>query len=306
MVSALIVASGKTNSKTSFEPGKVIGSITAIERVAVLLQQAKISTIVVVCEEDDKIRKLCSTGNLTFLSSPPNGEMIDSIKVGLSYLQNKCTKALIVYVDIPMFSLKTIRLLMESEAGVCIPAYQGRWGHPILLGAEHFEEILSYEGEKGLRGALDAFGIKKQIIQVDDAGVRADIQRGSLFKELVPGHDAAKLRLSCRFGIGKERIFYDEEVHQLLSLIQELGSLSKACTYMGISLNKGRTMITTIEEQIQKPALKTQQGGKNGGYSHLTDEMKAMMKSYCSFCAEAEQTLEKLFQKYFLSKKDGQ
>lgn len=301
MTAALIIASGKTNNKTNFEPAKVIGTITAVERVSILLQQAGIQRIVVVCDEDDKIKKLHSSVNLIFLSSPIGGEMLDSIKSGLTYLHDKCTEVLIVYVDVPMFSIRTIHSLMESDGDVCIPSYRGVWGHPVLLRTEHFEKILTYHGKNGLKGAIDAANIKKQIVEVDDAGIRADIQRDQSYKKLLQSHDATKLRLSCQFGIGKERVFYEADVHQLLLLIEELGSLSKACVYLGISLNKGRTIISTIEQQLGQSILKTQQGGKNGGYSRLTTEAKELMISYDAFCVEATNILQELFQKHFAS-----
>lgn len=301
MTAAMIIASGKTKNKTNFEPAKVIGSITAVERVTILLQQAGVQRIVVVCDEDDKIRKIRSVSNLTFLAGPKDGEMLDSIKTGLSYLHDKCSKALIVYVDVPMFSIATLRALMDADGDVCIPSYHGRWGHPILLRTDRFCKVMSYHGDRGLRGAIDASGIKKQIVEVDDAGIRADIQRDQFYKELLPDHDASRMRLSYQLGIGKERVFYDDNVHQLLSLTEELGSLSRACVYMGISLNKGRTVISTIEQQLGQPVLVTQQGGKNGGYSHLTPEIKTLSLEYNAFCSEAEDILQELFRKHFVS-----
>ena len=100
-------------------------------------------------------------------------------------------------------------------------------------------------------------------------------------------------------------MFYDDDVHHLLSLTEELGSLSKACIYMGISLNKGRAIIATVEQQMGQSVLKTQQGGKNGGYSHLTPETKSWMTSYNAFCEEAGEVLQQLFQKHFISKIDA-
>lgn len=300
MTAALIIASGKTNRNTNFEPTKLIGSITAVERVAILLRQAGVERIAVVCLEDDRIRKLRSVPNLTFLTAPAGGEMLDSIKTGLEYLQNKCSEAFIVCVDVPMFSADTLCTLMEAQGDVCIPAYKGRWGHPVLLRAAHFSDIMAYDGENGLKGALESTSLNKQIIEVEDPGVRVNIRRDAAYEELVPEHDAAKLRLACRFAIGKERVFYNDEVHQLLALTEELGSLSKACLHMGISLNKGRSVIATVEQQLGEAALETQQGGKHGGWSRMTPETRDMFERYSAFTDEAEQALQELFEKHFL------
>lgn len=301
MNAALIVASGRTKDKENFKPGKKIGTITAIERVALVFHQAGIRQIVVVCEEDVQVKKMVSNMNLTYLPCAANSEMFDNIKTGLSYLADKCQQALITYVDIPLFSVNTVQTLMASEGQVCIPRHHGRCGHPLLLKAEYFGKILDYNGDFGLRGAIEAVGLERQIVDIEDRGVLLDIQRDSADPSLLEEHDAAKLRVSYQVGIGKERIFYDSDMHQLLRLTEELGSLSKACVYMGISLNKGRTLIAGMEQQLEQPVLQTQQGGKSGGYSRLTAEAKHMMTCYDAFCKEADGVLTDLFQKHFKS-----
>ncbi len=298
MTAALIVASGKTANKEKLEPGKQIGTISAIERVVLLLRQAGIRTIVV-CGEEEETKKLVPSMNLVFLSSPQGGEMLDSIQLGLNYLQGKCSQVLIAYVDIPMFSLRTVEALLEGEESVRVPAYSGQRGHPILLREEAFGPILSYHGTGGLKGAIKAAGLQRKVVEVEDAGILSDIQKDASYIDILPDHDASRLRLSCQFRIGRESVFYGPGVHQLLQLTRELGSLLDACRYMGISYSKGRKIIHTMEQQLGAPVIETQQGGRGGGYSRLTERAKAMMVSYDAFCEEAEEDLQALFRRHF-------
>lgn len=300
MTAALIIAAGKTSQKEGFRPDKEIGTISAIQRIALLFQQAGIRRIVVVCGNDDsKTEKLVPHMNLIFLQSPSTGEMLDSIKTGLSYLQDKCTQVLISPVDVPLFSVKTVRSLMASKSDVCVPSCQGRNGHPILLQAEHFSKILSYTGESGLAGAIKASGLYRQIIEMDDEGVLSNIQKDEPSKELILNHDLSEMRPSFRFRLHRERPFYGPGAHQLLQLVDETGSLSKACRHMGISYSKGRKIIFTLEQQFGTPVIESRQGGKDGGFSTVTKDAEKLMQSYDAFCNEAEEVLQNLFQKYF-------
>lgn len=302
MTAALIIASGKTNGRDNFAPEKKIGTISAIERVTLLYQKADIQRIVVVCEEDNPIKKRIAPMNLTFLSAPANNEMFDNIKLGIQYLQDKCQSVLISYVDIPMFSVHTIQTLMAHSDTLCMPSYHGQSGHPILLPQKYFPQILAYQGNGGLKEATKVCSIQRKIIPVDDSGILSDIQRDSSYKKLLATHDIAKLHVSSEFQIWKESSFYSPNVHHLLQLTEELGSLAEACRYVGISYSKGRNIIHTIEEQLGSPIIESQQGGKGGGFSRLTEDALDIMKRYEAFCGEADMVVKELFQKHFSEK----
>lgn len=302
MTAALIIATGRTVRKDSFKPEKEIGTITAIQRIALIFQQAGIQRIAVVCSDDGgKIEKLVAHMNLVFLRSPGYAEMLDSIKTGLAYLQDKCTSVLISHVDVPLFSVKTIHALMASEGAICLPSYRGHKGHPVLLRSEHFQKILSYTGENGLAGAARAIGLQRQVVVVEDEGILTNIQDKVPYEHLVAGHDLSVPRPVFRFQIRKEKVFYGPGAHQLLQLTVETGSLLDACRHMGISYTKGRKIISTLEQQMDCPIIQSQQGGKSGGGSFVTKEGRKLMDRYDIFMKEANEYLNVLFEKHFTS-----
>lgn len=300
MTAALIIATGKTSDKDGFEPEKEVGTISAIQRIALLFQQAGIRRVAVVCGNDDsKTEKLVPHMNLIFLQSPSTGEMLDSIKTGLSYLQDKCTRVLISPVDIPLFSLKTVQALISSESDVCVPSCHGRNGHPILLRAEHFSKIISYTGEGGLAGAVKTSGLHREILKIEDEGVLSNIRKEEPSKDLILHHDLSEMRPSFRFRLHREQPFYGPGAHHLLQLVEETSSLSKACRQMGISYSKGRKIIFTLEQQFGVPVIESRQGGKDGGFSYLTEDARDLMRRYDAFCEEAQNALQVLFEKHF-------
>ena len=268
--------------------------ISAIERIALLFKVAGIQRIVVVGDEEE-LPQISFSMNLVFLNVT-SGEMLDSIRRA-QYLQNKCTGVIVSYVDVPMFSLQTVQALLKASENVCIPSYHGRCGHPILLRNVCFDDIISYHGTDGLKGAIEAAGIKRQIIEVDDEGILTEPQSGVSYETLAAEHEISKMRASFQIRISKEKGFYGR-CHHLLQLTEELGSLSNACQHMGMSYTKGRKIISTMEEQMGTPVLETQQGGKIGG-SQLTEAAKQMMVRYSAFQDEADAALQKMFKKHF-------
>jgi len=108
-----------------------------------------------------------------------------------------------------------------------------------------------------------------------------------------------KLSTNVKIRIASEKPFYGPGPHQLLLLTQEIGSLREACRQMGISYSKGRMIVSLMEQQLGYAVINSQQGGKTGGKSFVTEEGKELMRNYSAFTEEASLCIDELFQKYF-------
>ena len=69
---------------------------------------------------------------------------------------------------------------------------------------------------------------------------------------------------------------------------------------MGMSSSKGRAIIAQMEQQLGYPVVQSQQGGKSGGHSALTQEGEQLVNRYSAFSAEVTQQVDALFKRYFL------
>jgi len=300
MVAALIITAGRTARHNNFEPMREVGTIPAIQRIVMVFQLAGIERIVVVCGENgDKTEKLAANMNVVFLHSPRDAEMLDNVKIGLAYLRDKCSGALITHVNVPLFSAETVHALMAVESPVCVPLYQGSTGHPVLLNSKHFQAVLSYSGEHGLAGAIKSSGLRRCLVEVDDKGVTANIKGKENYEHLLAEHSLIELHPDIRIRLIREKPFYGPGPHQLLQLTEETNSLIEACRRTGISYSKGRKIIAIMEQQTGYSIIESKQGGNLGGHSSVTKEGKKLMRSYGEFCAEAKQYLQELFAKYF-------
>ena len=106
MIAALIIAVGKAMGKDGLNPQKKVGTISALERIVMTFKLTGLSRIVVACCENDvETEKLAAHMGVDFLYQHKNSETLESIKAGLSYLQDKCTAAMITPAYVPLFSV---------------------------------------------------------------------------------------------------------------------------------------------------------------------------------------------------------
>lgn len=97
-----------------------------------------------------------------------------------------------------------------------------------------------------------------------------------------------------------EEIAFGKGIAQILSLVEQHGSLSAAYKEMGMSSSKAWKILHRAEEDLGFPLLKSVSGGAHGGGTVLTTEGKELLEKYSeldqriqSFAAE---TFKKLFQ----------
>ena len=148
-------------SKESAHPLRKTGKIPAIKRIVLSMQQAGLFPIVVVVGADDyESRYQLNNLNVVFLileESDEKRELFHSVKAGLSYLQDKCLSVVFTPVNAPMFIPKTIVEMRKYHDDIVVPSYKKKAGHPVLISNEMIPDILAYDGENGLRGAIEKY-----------------------------------------------------------------------------------------------------------------------------------------------------
>jgi len=80
---------------------------------------------------------------------------------------------------------------------------------------------------------------------------------------------------------------------ELLALIEQTGSISKAAKEMNMSYKKAWEIINALNELVAHPLVTTQSGGEKGGGSVITDDAKKLIEYHKQLRERFEAFLEK-------------
>ena len=101
------------------------------------------------------------------------------MQCGLSALGPDVRAALIVLGDQPQLEAVVVRQLVEAyqevRAGLVIPSFHMRRGHPILIDRAYWQEILSLDSDGTLRDVIGAHADEIFYVAVETDSVLHDI-----------------------------------------------------------------------------------------------------------------------------------
>ena len=301
-IGALIVAAGMSSRMGDFKPMLSIGSISVAQRVIATLSQAGVSKIVMVTGYNATVLERHLSGNgIIFLRNEAyeTTQMFDSVKIGLSYLQDKCDQVLFTPVDVPLFTAKTVKTILDSGAALAAPICEGKQGHPILISNELIPEILADSGEMGLKGAMDRCHVPLLRIEVEDPGTIHDADTPEDFSALVDYHNSQLVRPVVSVSLNKEKPFFDSKIAMLLMLIDETKSVRAAGQRMQLSYSSCWNIIRTLESQLSYTLIERSQGGAGGSTSDLTPRGRALLERYNAYEQALKNRANDLYAQYF-------
>lgn len=186
MIGAVILAAGA--SRRMGRPKLILpwrDGETIIEHVVGVYQAAGAKPVVIVSAENDDRLASASLGlDVVRAQVPLGGEMLSSVKAGLSALEDpEIEAALLAPADHPLLAPDTVSLLIDTwRAGttaIVAPSIDRRRGHPILIGRSLWSGIMSLEPDRTLRDFLRSREDEIRYVIVEDQGVIRDVDTPS-------------------------------------------------------------------------------------------------------------------------------
>lgn len=117
--------------------------------------------------------------------------MSSSLRVGLTALRDTGAGAALVFlVDQPGIgpgAVARVRAAYRSPGTIAAASYEGRRGHPVLLGAEHWAGVAAEaSGDRGARGYLSRNSAHIRLVDCGDIADPADIDTPADLARLAP------------------------------------------------------------------------------------------------------------------------
>ncbi len=184
MISGILLAAGESRRMApEFKPLLKWGKRTVVGECVQQMRASQLADIFVVLGPRElEIRtRLAGTGVQYVINEEYQKGMLSSIKTGIAALGPNADGAVIHLADQPMVKAKVIDKLIEafdkSGKGIILPTWQGGHGHPILIGAKYFDDVMQLdEGDpEGLRGFIAAHRGDCLEVAVDSSAVVEDI-----------------------------------------------------------------------------------------------------------------------------------
>lgn len=298
---AIVLAAGESQ----------ISNIPLLKRELDTLRTAGISPVVVVTGHDaDNVMKELVHRKVIFVHNPDykTSGMMDSIQLGISRLDGKCSRAVITPADVPSFSEDTISIVTGAEGDLVIPSHNGKPGHPLCIDMRCADAVLDYSGSGGMRGLIDSGTLISVTIDVDDPGILIEADSKQSFAKSIKYQEdsllANPVAVSVDVGLGRTDTFFDSDTLMLLNEIKKCSSMNKACKNLGMAYSRGWTMIKYAEGQLGFSLMEKKTGGKNGGGSGLTEAGDKFLQDFRSMQKQIEKYADKCFDRVFADYKD--
>lgn len=185
---AVIVAAGMSSRMGHFKPLLDLGGKTIAQHVVDVFLEAGVSPVIVVTgKRADDLERHLSDRNVLFIRNEEYAttDMFDSARIGFLAINGLCDRVFFTPVDVPLFTLSTVKGLLETDEEFAFPVCGGRSGHPVLLQSHLLPAILSDSGEDGLRGALGRCVESRAAVLVEDAGILYDADTPDDYQKLL-------------------------------------------------------------------------------------------------------------------------
>ena len=302
---AVIAAAGLSARMGDFKPMLCIGEQTMIESVITNLRSAGAEEIVVVVGyKADVLKRHLADWDVTFCENEDYAttRMFESYCMGIQALKKPYDALLLSPADAPLVLPETIRMMQDCGKPMSRPVCDGKVGHPVLLDHSVIPSILAFDGEGGLRGAMEATGPVEDIL-VNDKGSVMDADTPEDFRAIrrqqMEYKSGGRLWLDISVAISKNDIILTPQTAQFLEMIDHTGSLSHACATMHMSYSRGWKLINHMEEELGYPLTVRVSGGESGGGTHLTEKGMQLLKAYQFLQEDIGRMAQESFKKHF-------
>jgi molybdenum cofactor cytidylyltransferase len=181
MIPALVLAAGQSRRMGEQKLLLPIAGRPMITAVVDQLLLCPVTPVLVVVGPDsERIRRALAGRRVQFVvNDRPDSEMLHSVRCGLQAVAREACGVLIALGDQPAITREIVVALINAfhtlERGIVVPTYQGRRGHPLLLAARYFPEVLTQHDQVGLRGLLATHTHDVSEIEIDAPAILQDI-----------------------------------------------------------------------------------------------------------------------------------
>ena len=271
---AIILAAGEPRQMSHFQPMLKLSGKSVIQRQIAAFRKSGVTDILIVTGyHAGMLERHLSGEQVRFVKNEAfaTTDMMESVKCALGALDASCERVLITPGDVPYLHAETIGKLLRSQNAVAIPSYQRAAGHPVMIRKSCFAVLLTYAGERGLRGALSKWKNETEFVPTDENGMLVDINTETDYmREQREQTPPLNPELSAALTIHIGGLQLDEKYIRLLESIALEQSLQRGAARAELAYSNAWQMLNRMEQALGCRLVERTLGGPTGGGSSLT------------------------------------
>jgi len=189
-VAGLILAAGYSSRMGEFKPLLPLAGVSALERAINLFRSAGVADVrVVTGHRAEELTPLLQRLQVRAVANPRfDAGMFSSVAAGFASLEAEIAACFVLPADLPLVRPATVRALLQTfisePAEVLYPCFGGERGHPPLIEGRLARRLPAWQGDGGLKSALEAeAGSSRELAVVDELILR-DMDRPDDFAAL--------------------------------------------------------------------------------------------------------------------------
>ena len=272
---AIILAAGEPRQMSHFQPMLKLSGKSVIRRQIDTFRAAGVGDILIVTGfHAGMLERHLAGETVRFVKNEDfaTTDMMASVQCALRVLPPECDRALITPGDVPYLNAETIRELLHSAKPVAIPSFRGSAGHPAMIRKSCFSALMSYAGERGLRGAMAQWKKDTDFVPTDENGMLIDINTELDYQREQREQTQASPVLTATLTISLGETGIDERGIRLLECIELEQSLQRGAARAELSYSNAWLTLNRMEEALGCRLVERKLGGATGGGSSLTPE----------------------------------
>lgn len=182
MIGAVVLAAGRSQRMGRPKMTLPWKETTVIGQVVNVLLAASVDNVLVVTGGARNEVESALAGmpvNIVFNPDFSNGEMMQSLRVGLSALSEDINAALIVLGDQPQIQFDVVKSILiayhQGTHAIVVPSFRSRRGHPWLVARDLWDALLDKNTILTMRQFLNQYDKQIQYVDVSTATILQDL-----------------------------------------------------------------------------------------------------------------------------------
>lgn len=190
-IAGLILAAGASRRMGRPKPLLELDGETFLDRLIGAFVPHCAPVLVVLGHNAEIIRHAIQRGGqVRFVLNPaPERGQLSSLQCGLREVPADAEAVIFTPVDLPAILPATVGALVEamreSAAGLVVPTFEGRHGHPVGLRRSLFAELLELPASASARDVIRRHAGATRYVAVDDPGILRDVDDPAGYERLL-------------------------------------------------------------------------------------------------------------------------